>query len=394
MNRFNHLLVPILFLFAFSSCDPDEDEPEIAPEIKFESDKAAFESENTSTMEFKVKLDKAGTTSLTVDYETVAISAEEDLDFLANDGTLTFTPGQTVKSIYVQIVVDEFLEGDETFKVVLSNPTNSFLKDNEQEATGTIRNDDTALEINDAGFISADSYPGMNLVWSDEFNSESIDPNNWTYDIGNNGWGNQELQNYTANTDNSYISNEKLVVTALENAPSQYTSARLKSIGLQEYQYGRIDVRAKLPVDAGLWPAIWMLGANFPEVGWPACGEIDIMELVGSNPRRVHGTVHWGPNNGGHQYTGQGISIPFPETFADEFHVFSILWEEDSIQWLLDDEVYYSISPSNMNGQNYPFNQPFFFIINVAVGGQWPGNPTTETTFPEFMAVDYVRVFQ
>jgi hypothetical protein len=106
MNRFNHLLVPIIFLFAFSSCDPDEDEPEIAPEIKFESDKAAFESENTSTMEFKVKLDKAGTTGLTVDYETVAISAEEDLDFLANDGTLTFAPGQTVKSIYVQIVVD------------------------------------------------------------------------------------------------------------------------------------------------------------------------------------------------------------------------------------------------------------------------------------------------
>lgn len=372
----------------------EEEEPEIAPEIKFESDKAAFESENTSTMEFKVKLDKAGTSSLTVDYETVALSAEEDLDYIPVDGTLTFTAGQTVKTITVEIVVDEFLEGDETFKVVLSNPINSYLKDNLQEATGTIRNDDSDLEINDNGFMSDDSYPGMNLVWSDEFNSEFIDPNNWTYDIGNNGWGNQELQNYTANSDNSYTSNEKLVVTALENSPGQYTSARLKSIDLQEYQYGRIDIRAKLPVDAGLWPAIWMLGANFPEVGWPACGEIDIMELVGSNPRRVHGTAHWGPNNGNHQYTGQGISIPFPETFADEFHVFSILWEEDSIQWLLDDEIYYNISPSDMNGQNYPFNQPFFFIINVAVGGQWPGNPTEDTTFPEFMAVDYVRVFQ
>ena len=153
-------------------------------------------------------------------------------------------------------------------------------------------------------------------------------------------------------------------------------------------------MRALLPVDKGMWPAVWMLGSDWPTSGWPACGEIDIVELVGSNPQRIHGTAHWGVDNSQHQESGQGISISFPETFADEFHVFSIEWEENSITWFLDDEEYFSLDSGDMNGQPYPFNQPFFFIMNVAVGGNWPGPPDETTTFPEFMAVDYVRVFQ
>jgi beta-glucanase (GH16 family) len=137
-----------------------------------------------------------------------------------------------------------------------------------------------------------------------------------------------------------------------------------------------------------------MLGSNFQSVGWPACGEIDIIELIGTNPRRVHGTAHWGASNSVHQQNGNGISLPFPDTFADEYHVFSIDWQENQITWLLDDVEFFTINSSQMNGQAYPFNEDFFFILNVAVGGNWPGYPDESTLFPVYMAIDYVRVFQ
>ena len=215
---------------------------------------------------------------------------------------------------------------------------------------------------------------------------------NWTYDLGGHGWGNQELQVYTNQAENAYVANGNLMIVA-EDKGSHYTSARMKSIGLQEFQYGRIDVRAVLPQGQGIWPAIWMLGANFPTAGWPACGEIDIMELIGSSPNVVHGTVHFGNDYTQHNFTG-GTSIGFSETFSDEFHVFSIEWDESGITWLLDDQEFYSVSNTVSGTQNYPFDNPFFFILNVAVGGVWPGYPDATTTFPQYMAVDYVRVYQ
>lgn len=375
-----------------TQCKTAEVDP-VVPEIRFGNDKTAFESEANSVFGFEVKLSAATEKTVTVKYETEDISAISGDDYTPIDGTLTFAPGETSLMIEVEIVIDDFLEGDDQFKVKLSTPVNSYLKDNFQEALGTINNDDSNLNIGDEGYTSADSYAGMTLVWSDEFEDGSIDLSNWTYDVGADGWGNQELQNYTTSSENSYIQDGKLVIMA-KNEGGQYTSARLKSIGLQEHEFGRIDIRAKLPVDQGLWPALWMLGANYPSVSWPACGEIDIVELVGSNPRRIHGTIHWGNNFQQHQSDGQGISLDFPETFADEYHVFSIEWENNSIKWLLDDVEYHSIDNQTTSGQNYPFNEPFFFIINVAVGGQWPGDPDETTTFPEFMAVDYVRVFQ
>lgn len=392
MNMKNYLLGLILFVALFS-CKDDE-EPPVQSQIKFTSDKSAFENQSNAVFEFEVKLNQSSDQTVTVDYETSDFTATSGEDYEATTGTLTFSPGQISRTIEVNIVIDEFLEDDEQFKVTLSNPVNGFLKDNFQEAIGTIRNDDTVIDLTDEGYTSADSYPGMSLVWADEFDGTEINVSNWTYDIGDNGWGNNELQNYTSSSENSYINNGKLIILAKEIAIGQYTSARLKSIGLQEFQYGRIDVRALLPVDKGMWPAIWMLGSDWPISGWPACGEIDIVELVGSNPQRIHGTAHWGVDNSQHQESGQGISISFPETFADEFHVFSIEWEENSITWFLDDEEYFSLDSGDMNGQPYPFNQPFFFIMNVAVGGNWPGPPDETTTFPEFMAVDYVRVFQ
>ncbi len=170
---------------------------------------------------------------------------------------------------------------------------------------------------------------------------------------------------------------------------SEYTSARMKTQGLKEFKYGRVDIRAKLPIGQGIWPALWMLGANINDVDWPKCGEIDIMELVGHEALTTHGTYHW--DNNGHQYIGGKISLPFG-TFADDFHIFSIIWDEQKIQWLLDETPFYT---GNISAPEFSeFHLPFFFIFNVAVGGNWPGYPDETTTFPKKMYVDYIRVYQ
>ena len=243
------------------------------------------------------------------------------------------------------------------------------------------------------GYQGADSYPGMSLVWSDEFEGTTINSSNWTYDLGNSGWGNNEWQNYTSSPNNCSVADGFLTITARQEGGG-YTSARMKSVDLQEFQFGRIDIRAKLPEGQGMWPALWMLGANFPEGGWPQCGEIDIMELVGHQPSTVHGTAHWGSNFSVHQYTGSSVTLPGGAKFSDAFHLFSVVWEQNSIQWYMDDQLYFSINNTQMNGQPYPFNAPFFFIMNIAVGGNWPGYPDATTQFPQTMMVDYVRVFQ
>jgi hypothetical protein len=243
------------------------------------------------------------------------------------------------------------------------------------------------------GYQGADSYPGMTLVWSDEFDGTAINSANWTYDLGASGWGNNEWQNYTSSPNNSSVADGFLTITAREEGGG-YTSARMKSVDLQEFQFGRIDIRAKLPEGQGIWPALWMLGANFPEGGWPQCGEIDIMELVGHQPGTNHGTAHWGANFGVHQYNGSSITLPGGAKFSEAFHLFSIEWQQNSIVWFMDDQPFFSIDNTQMNGQPYPFNAPFFFIMNIAVGGNWPGYPDATTVFPQTMTVDYVRVFQ
>ena len=395
MKNIAFYIATILLISGCESCGDSGTEP-FNSEIKFLNDRSAYENESNVDFEFTVKLDTPNIDVVTVDYYTEDISAIEGGDYISSNGTLVFSPGEVEKIISVTIIVDTYLESDEQFKLVLTNPTQGYLKNNIQEALGTIMNDDTDVEINNEGYTSAESYEGMELVWSDEFEGTDINSSNWTYDLGtgNSGWGNNELQNYVQNSDNSYVQNDNLFLVAREMSNGQYASARLKSQGLQNLTYGRIDIRAILPIGQGLWPAIWMLGSNFQDVGWPACGEIDIMELVGSNPRRVHGTAHWGANNSVHQQNGTGTSLPFPDTFADEYHVFSIDWQENQIIWLLDDVEFFTINSSQMNGQSYPFNNDFFFILNIAVGGNWPGDPDESTLFPVYMAIDYVRVFQ
>lgn len=260
-------------------------------------------------------------------------------------------------------------------------------------ATVIIAGDDVSPED---GYVSPLFYEGYELVWFDEFDGPGINPNHWVFETGTGcpnlcGWGNQESQYYRE--ENAWVEDGILTIEARSEffSGSQYTSARMKTQGKKSFQYGRVDIRALLPKGQGIWPALWMLGNNITTVGWPACGEIDIMEMVGGDGREntTHGTLHW--DNNGHTYTGGSHTLS-SGTFADKYHVFSIVWDETRIRWLLNNVQFHEIliTPAHMT----EFHQEFFFIFNVAVGGLWPGYPDNTTIFPQQMRVDYIRVFQ
>lgn len=249
---------------------------------------------------------------------------------------------------------------------------------------------------------SMDSYQ---LVWSDEFDGTSIDESKWSYDLGDGcdispdlcGWGNNELEYYTDRSENSYISEGKLVIEARKESPlylgqHQYTSARMVTKNKGDWTYGRIDVRAKMPIGQGLWPAIWMLPTENVYGGWPRSGEIDIMEYLGHKPSEVLGTIHYGHDFW--RFNSQYLELE-EGTFADDFHVFTVLWTEDCILFQMDGkDIGVPNTRSTVLPTTYPFDQDFHLILNVAVGGNLPGNPDASTVFPQTMEVDYVRVYQ
>lgn len=244
------------------------------------------------------------------------------------------------------------------------------------------------------------------LVMSDEFNVDGApNPTLWSYDIGtgSNGWGNNELQYYTNRSQNIVVEDGLLKITALKESylGSSYTSAKILTKGKFDKKYGRIEARIKLPWGKGLWPAFWMLGSNIqtdnesPDnpntVFWPQCGEIDIMEYLGSNPTTVLGTVH-GPGYSG----GSAITKSYSLTnnrFDNDFHVFGIEWDENYINYYVDDVLYNQITPEDVPGE-WVYNQSFYIILNMAVGGNLPGSPNSETTFPQTMLVDYIRIYE
>ncbi len=226
------------------------------------------------------------------------------------------------------------------------------------------------------------------LIWSDEFNGSTLDNTAWTFDLGNNnGWGNKELETYTNSSNNIYIQNGYLYINARKESNGSYTSARIKTEGLKSFQYGKIEARMKLPFGQGMWPAFWMLGDNISSVGWPKCGEIDIMEMIGGQGREntVHGSAHWGGDFTNTYTLNSG-------TFADSFHVYDITWTPTQIAWHIDGITYnvLNTSPSALEA----FRKSFFIILNLAVGGSWPGNPDSSTVFPQQLVVDYVRVYK
>ena len=241
---------------------------------------------------------------------------------------------------------------------------------------------------------------GYELTWSDEFDGDAIDPANWTYDIGGWGWGNGEAQYYTDRPKNGRVQNGLLVIESdfEQFEDNYYTSARLLTRGLQEFQYGYIEARIKVPAGAGTWPAFWMLGANFgretedpSDSEWPNVGEIDIMEYAGKEPDLVLGTIH-GPGYAGAAGLTRWNRQEFP--IADDFHTFAVDWDENGIRWYFDDELFYDVTPDLVGEREWVFDQPFFIILNLALGGTIGGVIPFDAEFPQFMYVDYVRVYQ
>ena len=247
--------------------------------------------------------------------------------------------------------------------------------------------------------------PTWTLVWSDEFggtNGSAPDPAKWTYDTGGNGWGNNELEYYTSRIQNAQMQNGNLVITAIQesytgpdNVTRNYTSARLKTQNLFAQAYGRFEARIKIPFGQGLWPAFWMLGNDIPTVGWPQCGEIDIMENIGREPGTVHGSLHGPKTGGGTSDFSAPFSLPPGQRFADDFHLYAVEWEPGTVRFYVDSNLYATENSSQWPaGDKWVFDHPFFIILNVAVGGNWPGSPDATTVFPQTMFVDYVRVYQ
>src|SRR5215471_3895202 len=231
-------------------------------------------------------------------------------------------------------------------------------------------------------------------AWSDEFDgpaNSAPDAAKWTYDLGGGGWGNQELETYTNSVDNVHLDgNGHLIIRAVATGTS-FTSARLKTQGLFSAQYGHLEARIKLPAGRGIWPAFWMLGSNISSVGWPQCGEIDVMENIGSEPSVNHGSAH-GPGYSGGRAITATYRLPGTARFADDFHTFAIDWTPGTIVFLVDGQTYHTVARAAIpSGSTWVFDAPFFLLLNVAVGGTFPGNPDTTTTFPQEMVVDYVR---
>lgn len=390
----------LALIFAFSGCLKEDDGSPADRDLPTISvaDLTLEEGDADQTISLEIQLSGTQQTNAVVKFAGVANTAATPADFeVLTTGQLVFAPGETKKTIQIKIVGDEVREPKESFQVRFFNPLNAKLA--ADAATIFIEDDDnntSGLVIPSGGFSSPTSYAGMNLVWADEFDAATLNTTFWNYETGtgNGGWGNKELQYYRE--DNTSILNGHLVISAKKQkfGSSDYTSSRLTTKGKKAFKFGRIDIRAALPEGKGLWPALWMLGSNIDAVSWPACGEIDIMELTGDLPTRVLGTAHFGANTSQHQYITQSKYLAGNANFQDEFHVFSINWVADKIEFLVDNEVFHTITPASLNGAAYPFNKPFFFIFNVAVGGTLPGNPDNSTAFPQHMIVDYVRVFQ
>ena len=246
---------------------------------------------------------------------------------------------------------------------------------------------------------------GYVLAWSDEFNAKTgslPDPKKWTYDIGGSGWGNHELEYYTNRPENARIEHGHLVITAQredfaapDGAKFLYTSTRLKTQGLFAQAYGRFEARIKIPRGQGIWPAFWMLGEDITTNGWPKCGEIDIMENIGREPATNHGSLH-GPSSA-HPTSDltKTTSLAEGKKLADKFHLYAVEWEPTAVRFYLDDHLYATFAAADWPaGGTWVFDHPFFIILNVAVGGDWPGSPDSTSRFPQKMLVDYVRVYK
>lgn len=398
--KYHQLPKLLFFLVLIGSCNKGSNNgstPSVTLPKASISDISNERTTANSHFQFNVTLDKVSTSATSINYTTTDGTAKSNTDYKPSTGTLTIPANASSATIDVEVIGDSTRKNNQYFNVQLSNPTNCTLSTN--QGTATIINENLLYYPVDnstsAGYTTPTSYPGMTLAWSDEFDGNTINTTNWIFETGGNGWGNAELENYTARSQNAFQSKGNLIIEARKESlnGSAYTSARMITKGRKVFTYGRIDIRAKVPTGKGIWPAIWMLGNNIDQVNWPACGEMDIMELIGSKPNELWGTLHWGATTQLHQSKTYS-NVLSTGTYDQQFHVYSLVWVKDQVQILVDDIVYNTITAANVAGSNNPFNSDFFFILNVAVGGNWPGSPDGTTVFPQRMVVDYVRVFK
>ncbi|MET7739323.1 family 16 glycosylhydrolase [Streptomyces sp. NPDC005385] len=266
----------------------------------------------------------------------------------------------------------------------------------------------SAALVASASAVAAPAHAGpaaaaAAVTFQDTFDGaagSAVDSSKWQIETGDNV-SNHERQYYTSGNKNAALDGQgHLVITARKENPSnyqcwygtcQYTSARLNTSGKFTSTYGHVEARMKIPRGQGMWPAFWMLGSDIGQVGWPNSGEIDVMENVGFEPSTVHGTIH-GPGYSGSAGIGAGYSLPNGQAFADAFHTFAVDWAPNSISWSVDGTVYQRRTPADLGGNTWVFNKPFFLILNLAVGGYWPGDPDGSTAFPQQLVVDEVKV--
>jgi hypothetical protein len=366
----NIILAAILQIVLLGSCKDHGNS--VTPQFLFDEQAIPIaEDDPDGTVSIPVYLSGESDRTVSVDYATIDSTAVAGKDYVGvTSGSLTFQPGELGKEIKLNIIPDTAGKKDVYFSIKLSNPVN-----------GIISKSRIKIKIVNVDFA--------NLVWSDEFNLFALNTTFWNYEQGASGWGNNELENYTNLTDNVHIDSGYLHITALNPSGTSYTSGRINTAGKQQFTYGRVDVRAKMPEGKGIWPALWMLGSNYVSIGWPRCGETDIMELLGHEPSIVHGTVHWFSNE--HLSRTNSYTLSNGK-FSSGFHLFSVVWTPNKLIWMVDKQQYFYLTREEI--PSFPFDLPQFIICNVAVGGNWPGVPDETTVFPQHMIVDYVRVYQ
>jgi hypothetical protein len=342
------------------------------PQFLFSTSDIPFaEDDPDGSISVPVYLSQEYDKTVSVDYATVDSTAVAGRDYIAiTSGNLTFQPGELAKEIKLNIIPDTAGKKDVYFNIKLSNPVN-----------GHISKPGIKIKIINVDFA--------NLAWSEEFQTFALNTSVWNYEQGAGGWGNNELQKYTNLIDNVHPDSGYLHISALNPSGTTYTSGRINTNGKKQFTYGRIDIRAKLPEGKGLWPALWMLGTNYTTLGWPKCGEIDIMELLGHEPSIAHGAVHFDSN--GHASRTNSFTLTTGK-FSSGFHVFSLVWTPNKLIWMVDKQQFFYLTRAEI--PSFPFDLPQFFILNVAVGGNWPGSPDQTTVFPQHMIVDYIRVYQ
>lgn len=435
--RIYHLLrlilpvVAVLFAVGISGCDKGDDEPAFNPDFSFtyvDDNHVKFENQSTGEYYFITWnfADGTGDTTITDKNKSITVyyPAAGDYDVTMTLSNYTGTSKSITKTVSIagdDLVVDFTMEIDSENPnyVTLTNTSSGIFDSFIWTFRGTevenveqyqayfpfagnyditltvIKNNIEYTKTQSVEITQDDPNYNPNLVWSEEFDYTGLpDQAKWNMETGGDGWGNSELQYYTNSENNAYVDNGMLTITAREEqfGGRNYTSARITTQGKFDFKYGRIEARIKLPYGQGLWPAFWMLGTNINSVGWPSCGEIDIMELVGGSggDNTCHTTLHW-DNNGENAAYGESYTLA-SGIFADDFHVFAVEWDDQEIRGYVDGTQFYTadITPAGLS----EFHKNFFVILNVAVGGTWPGPPNANTVFPQTMQVDWVRVYQ